>query len=139
MGGTIRSYPHQDRRIDRDGALVKHHCAILLDTTGPQHHLGMRAQIPIRANHESALAGARRIEDPEEAHAAPGVATAQLDHAEDGRRTYRREQTILFEGMPDGRGWDSWTESAHEVKHWMGPFSAGATTMHTRGGHVRIA
>src|SRR4029078_8177676 len=80
VGGAIRPDPHGDRRIDRGGAVVEHDRAILLDTSGPQAQLGMHAQIPIRSNREAALTRARRIEDPEEAHAPPGVAPARLAH-----------------------------------------------------------
>jgi len=102
--------------------MIKHDGAILLDTSGPQDQVGMRAEIPIGSNRESAVTGAGRIEDSEIAHRATGVATARLDHAEGGRCIHRREQAILFEGMTDGNGWDPRTESTHEVEHGLWAF-----------------
>src|SRR5689334_9339151 len=71
VGGAIGPFPHGNRRIHRGSAIVDDDRAILLDMSGPQQQAGMRVEVLIGSDRETARAGARRIEGPEIAHRAP--------------------------------------------------------------------
>jgi hypothetical protein len=139
VGGAIGRCPDGNRRIHRMDRTIDDDSAILLNMSGPQDQVRVCAEVLVGSNIQAALAGARRIEDPDVVDRSPSVVTARLDHAQCGRRIYRRQQAILFQSVTDGGGWALRTGAAHEVKHGVGPYSAAATTMHTCSEYAHIA